>query len=529
MERIKQKALSLMAMVALALAVFLFSGTEAFAATVNNNVSGHTFEAYQIFSANQGSKDDELVDVNWGSGVNSSAFLAALKADGTVGSKFSAANSAEDAAKVMSTLTSTEAEAVAKLALANKSGSGTALTAGENSIAAGYYLVVDTTDTADKDDVSNPAILQVTGTIDITAKTSKPTVEKKVKENVKASGEKAYGEGYNDTADYSIGDAVPFKLIGTVPDMSKYTTYKYSFNDTLSSGLTAPEKSAIKVYVADDKAGANKTEITDSFAVSVSGQNITVSTNDLKSIAGVSEGKFIIVEYEATLNSSAALGQAAPGNTNEVSLVYSNNPDQSGGGENQPTGETPKDKVIVFTYELDGTKVDGETTSKTLKDAEFVLKNSDGTKYAKVTDGKFAGWTDKANATTLKSDGSGLFKVAGLDDGTYLLEETKAPSGYNKLTKNITVKITADTTNGQSGAGAVAELKTLSVTADGKAGTADAGTGVAGITVANNAGFTLPGTGGIGTLIFFVGGGIVAVTAATLLILKKRREASRQA
>jgi fimbrial isopeptide formation D2 family protein/LPXTG-motif cell wall-anchored protein len=525
MERIKQKTISLMAMVALALAVFLLSGTEAFAATVNNNVSGHTFEAYQIFSANQGSKDDELVDIEWGSGVDSSTFLAALKADGTVGGKFTAASSAEDAAKVMSKLTPTEAEAVAKLALAHKTGSGTALAAGENNIDAGYYLVVDTTATAGKDDVSNPAILQVTGTIDITAKTSKPTVEKKVKENVKASSETAYGEGYNDTADYSIGDAVPFKLIGTVPDMSKYTTYKYSFNDTLSSGLTAPEKSAIKVYVADDKAGTGKTDITGSFTVTVSGQNITVGTSDLKSIAGVGEGKFIIVEYDAILNSSASLGQAALGNTNEVFLTYSNNPDQSGGGENQPTGKTPKDKVIVFTYELDGAKVDGDDAGKKLPGAEFVLKNSDGTKYAKVTDGKFAGWTeDQANATTLKSDDNGLFKVAGLDDGTYLLEETKAPSGYNRLTQDITIKITADTTNGQSGAGAVAELKTLSVTADGKTGTADAGTGITGVTVANNAGFTLPGTGGIGTVIFFVGGGIVAATAAVLLLRKKRQE-----
>ena len=93
------------------------------------------------------------------------------------------------------------------------------------------------------------------GNVGVTPKTDTPSVEKKVQENSnKYVTDGGYGAGYNDVADYNIGDAVPFKLIGTVPNMDRYDTYKYTFNDTASNGLTLPSKNGVKVYVADDKA-----------------------------------------------------------------------------------------------------------------------------------------------------------------------------------------------------------------------------------------------------------------------------------
>ena len=217
------------------------------------------------------------------------------------------------------------------------------------------------------------------------------------------------------------------------------------------------------------------------------------------------------------------------GNPNEVYLEYSNKPDQSGSGDTNNTGKTPEDKVIVFTYELDTTKVDGQDNTKKLEDAEFVLyrKESDNSKKYATVDANFkvTGWTgNEEESTKLTSDANGLFRVIGLDDGTYYLKETKAPSGYNLLSSDIEVVITATTTNGQNWTDGVASsaLTNLAVTAGGNAGTGDINTGIAAITVANNKGSTLPETGGIGTTIFYIAGGVLVLAAAVLLVTRKR-------
>lgn len=485
----------------------------------------HTFTAYQIFSGRE--EDGILSDVQWGSGINSDAFLAALKADTTYGSLFTDCTDAAAVAKVLgdNNTNTALANAVAELAYANKTGSGTALTSGENTLADGYYLIVDTTENVAAGSAYNTALLQVVGDINITVKTDAPTVEKKVLEDDKYNQDGGYGQGYNDVADYNMGDTVSFHLIGSVPDMSRYDTYKYIFHDTLSAGLTLNEDS-IKVYVASDKAGTDKTEIT-GWTKAVNGQSFTVSFADLKTVSGVSQGKYIIVEYTATLNQNAVVG--LDGNPNTVYLEYSNKPDQSGSGDNN-TGNTPEDKVIVFTYELDTTKVDGQDNTKKLEGAEFKLHNADS-KWAIVNnDGKVTGWADtEEGGSTLTSDANGLFKVIGLDDGTYYLKETKAPTGYNLLSSEITVVITATTTNGQTWTDGQASsaLTKLEVTADGTAGTGDTSTGIAGITVANNKGSTLPETGGMGTTIFYVLGSILVLGAAVLLITRKRMGAQK--
>ena len=509
----------------LAMIMALAMTMTAFAATVTVPSDGilkdHTFTAYQIFSGRE--EGGILSDVQWGSGIDSTAFLAALKADTTYGSLFTDCADAAAVAKVLGDNNTNTglANEVAKLAYANKTGSGTALTSGENTLDDGYYLVVDTTANVGEGGAYNASLLQVVGNINITVKTDAPTVEKKVLEDDKYNQDGGYGTGYNDVADYNMGDAVSFHLIGSVPDMSRYDTYKYIFHDTLSDGLTLNEDS-IKVYVASDKAGTDKAEIT-GWTKAVDGQSFTVSFTDLKTVIGVSQGKYIIVEYTATLNQNAVVG--LDGNPNVVYLEYSNKPDQSGSGNTDNTGNTPEDKVIVFTYELDTTKVDGQDNAEKLEGAEFKLKNAAG-KWAIVdSNNKVTGWSDtEVGGSTLISDANGLFKVIGLDDGTYYLKETKAPAGYNLLSSEITVVITATTTNGQTWTDGVASsaLTNLAVTADGTAGTGDTSTGIAGITVANNKGSTLPETGGMGTTIFYVLGTILVLGAAIMLIAKKR-------
>ena len=488
-------------------------------------LKNHTFVAYQIFTGSKDTENGPLVDVQWGSGINDSAFLAALKNDTSIGN-FSNCSTAADVAKVLGEVTSNSdvANAIAKLALANIKANGTPLSTETNELASGYYLIVDATNVDGKDDATNAALLQVTSNITINQKTDKPSVEKKVKENAKYNEDGGYGTSYNDVADYNIGDKVPFKLIGSIPNMTHYETYSYTFHDSFSAGLTF--NNDVKVYLSTDKAGTNKVEVTPNFKTTSESDKFTVNCANLKTIENISNYKYILVEYTATLNENAVIG--LDGNPNTVWLTYSNKPDQSGEGQPEK-GETPKDTVIVFTYELDTTKVDGENPDTKLKDAEFKLKNADN-KWVQVnTNGKVTGWADtEKDGTTLKSDKNGLFKVIGLDAGTYYLKETKAPSDYNQLANEIKLTITATTNNGQTWTDADAKkaLTNLEV-AVGEA-TATPGNlneGTVNVTIENNKGTVLPATGGIGTTMFYTIGGLLMLATAILLITKRRMNA----
>ena len=488
--------------------------------TAPNN--GHTYEIYQIFTGTpttDASGNPILSDIKWGKNAASSY----NKGDAVPES-------------VLTDLTSTSGETAILekvknyVELTSTSVFDTAKFGSPASVPAGYYLIKDD-DNLDLASYTLYLVEVVNRNITITPKTDFPSVEKKVKENTKHQQDDGFGTGYNDTADYHIGDMVPFKLIGSIPDMSHYQTYEYAFYDTLSKAFDKPNVSDIKVYRSDDKASLG-TDITNSCTSitvtdSVDGKTvITVSFDNLKSVIGTTGSKYIVVSYSARLNEKASIGQGTPGNTNKVYLVYSNNPNGIG------TGTTPVDKVIVFTYELDVNKVDGQDDSKKLENAKFKLLNSDQSAYAKVdSNSKFIGWTsNEADATELVSDEHGLFKVIGLDDDTYFLKETLAPSGYNTLAEPIKLVISANTSNGQNGLGAVTELTTIDVTvgndpsASGATTAGNSATGTVNITVENNRGTTLPGTGGIGTTIFYVIGGGLMVAAAILLITKKRME-----
>lgn len=484
-----------------------------FSITINKTETGHTYEAYQVFTGRL--DETTLSDIEWGEDVDGVALSAAK-----YGNK-----GAKDIAKELKNATDAEAFAnnvaggngaksylkTATHSVKGETGQSKAITG----LSAGYYLLKDTIDsTAAQPAAYTKFILKVVGNVDVTPKTDTPSVEKKVQENSnKYVTNGGYGAGYNDVADYNIGDAVPFKLIGTVPNMDRYDTYKYTFNDTASNGLTLPSKNGVKVYVADDKAGTNKADITSSAAITVEGQNLTVAFTDLKTVKGVIAGKYIIVEYSATLNGNAVIG--LPGNENAVKLTFSNNPNQSGQGGSNPQGETPEDKVIVFTYQLNGTKVDATDKNKTLKDAEFKLQRQSDNKWAQITDGKVTAWGDEGNATVVKSDDNGNFSVAGLDDGTYNVKETKAPAGYDLPADPFVVTLTARTKNNQEWDGTPANA--LINPANGQFNE----------TFVNNAGSSLPSTGGMGTTILYAAGAAIVLVAAFGIAFAVRRRNAR--
>ena len=106
-------------------------------------------------------------------------------------------------------------------------------------------------------------------------------------------------------------------------------------------------------------------------------------------------------------------------------------------------------------------------------------------------------------------------KISGLDKKVYYLDEIVPPAGYNGLTERVEVDL-------RTGSKKV----TTGYFTDGTDGTYDEliADSIGGVAVENNAGTTLPGTGGIGTTIFYVIGGGLMVAAAILLITKKRME-----
>ena len=420
-----------------------------------------------------------------------------------------------------------------------------------NNLAAGYYLVKDQDNSLDGDaDAATEYIVQVLGHVTMEPKDSDiPTVEKKVAEEDYRQDD-GYGYNYNDVADWDIGDSVPFKLIGSIPDMSAYDTYEYIFTDTLSNGLTLQEDT-IKVYIAVNKNDEvnNYTPLTEGehYTLTVAGDHsFSIDFDDLKTAPYMEQGNrhYVIVTYDATLNTNAEIG--LPGNPNSVDLQFSNNPNGDG------LGRTEKDTVIVFTYELDGTKVDGENAETTLEGAEFVLFNGGHTRVASIEDGKLSGWVDlpEGYGTTdykdipyetwetfsaeksviMSSTADGIFGVSGLDDGTYYLMEIKAPTGYNLMENEKELAINATTTNGQNWAGRAEDaLTALQISVDGGvAQDGNTGTGIVNIIVTNNQGATLPETGGMGTTLFYIIGGLLVVGAGILLIVRFRMRAGSE-
>lgn len=521
-----------------------------------NAEADHTYSAYQIFKGTV--VDGALTGIDWNKDiVNDGALLTALKGDTQLKTYFANCTSAAEVAaalnaKVAGTEEGTETSVFAnngaltqhfaELVKANlkdnvtasatsaKNGTSTEL----NITADGYYLIVDDTANLQTGAYSRYILTTVDAdsdtTLSIAQKASSPTVVKKVMENTDvadytytdARGSQT-DKDYNDVADYNIGDAVPFKLYGTMPStIGDYEHYRYIFHDTLGTQFTAPAVGDVTVKV-DGKNAAGAT-------VAIENNEITVTFADIKDGNTITASSVVTVEYNAVLNKTAQIGLS--GQENAVKLEYSNDSYWDGSGT-PTTSKTPEDKVIVFTYELDVTKQDG-VTNKKLKDAEFNLKNA-ANKYAKVDEnGYVTGWVDSEEAgSTLKSDENGLFKVIGLDDGTYTLTETKAPTGYNLLNAPVTLKLDATTANGQNWDvfDATKALTDLTLTVDTGAaqpaktpgeGDSFGKYGVVETTVLNTSGSSLPSTGGIGTTIFYVAGGVLVVGAGVLLITKKR-------
>ena len=519
------------------LASLLLVAVMALALTIPALAASHTYEIYQIFTGDVSGKT--LSNVKWGE-----------NGTGTKG-KSVADEVLKDLAKVADGTDAEKLAVITKYVDLNSAAFTTVkkdVTSTDKTVSAtveepGYYLIKDEDNTQNGEGgFYTLYVVKVTdGTLTFKPKGDVPTSEKKIVE----------GGNKVDANSASIGDTVNYEITGTLPsNIDAYQTYYYQFTDTLSKGLTFGND--VKVMIGDK-------DVTGSFAVTSATDEetgvttITITIENLKGISDVTitAGTEVVVTYSATLNKDAVI--AGNGNPNDVKLTYSNDPNHSGAGENNPKGETPKDEVVTYTTELTITKHDGdgnilpgaaftlsgEGVNIVLVTEEVFTPDNTGT-YYKLKEGTYTetapteATQDKYESTEIKyakevkitpkgnvatttdvvgtvSPETGKLTFTGLGAGDYTLTESKTPAGYNTITPiNFKITFNTDTKEFESTA-------PIHVESDNTLST----------TIVNKAGVKLPETGGIGTTIFYTLGAVLVVGAGVLLVTKKRMDTEK--
>ena len=455
----------------------------------------HTYEVYQIFTGDL-SSDGVLSNVKYGKNSNQTE---GDEVPATELKKLTDVNVAGKTDQDKLDVIKTFANLSSPIATLTK-------TSTRYTAVPGYYLIKDKDGSVSSTDANTLYITKVVGDVTISPKSDVPSFQKKVKDVNDSTGETS---GWQDSADYDIGDEVPFQLKATLPNnYSNYKTYYLAFHDAEEQGLSF-NKDSVKVAIDGQQVTSGyevKTSTTDSCT-------FEVVFNDLKSTAA-KDSSVITVEYTSTLTESATLGKG--GNLNKAKLQFSNNPNSEQEGENSPTGETPWDNVIVFTYKVTVNKVN--ENNEALKGAAFKLEKSYKNSSTKLV-----------KEFTVDDDLSS-FTFSGLDDGTYTLTETATPASYNSI-KPVTFTVTAEhkivwgdtdqrtdilnSVNGNKNSG---EIDFTFATDDNKNLSTN---------IVNVKGSNLPSTGGMGTTILYAAGAAIVLVAAFGIAFAVRRRNAR--
>lgn len=575
------------AVLALVMAVPAYAATGDNTITIKSETSGHTFEAYQIFAGEYYVDEDgtaSLSNIGWGDGVtNPKGLVDALKDDPTIGTHFADVTydpakpnaSAAAIAKILANKTNFPDKAANVDAFANvvsdylgahsdsgqPAGTAPNLTYTISNVADGYYFIKDQDDSLGNAGANayTKFMLQVVADVTVDAKADVPTIDKNTGDPVKSEVIDLTGNNA------SIGDKIPYQVVSYVPNMDGYEKYFFVVTDKLAKGLAF--NNDVVITLGDDTLAAG-----DDYTVTADGDGHGFKIV-LKNFIQYKDqqGAKIVITYSATLNQDAIIGST--GNENKVYLTYSNDPNYTYQGDdepdpNDPVGITPESKTYTYTTGIDLFKVDensdlltgakfsisGERVKTVLVNSEIFKKDANGT-YWRLKDGTYTteaptisgDQTDNSDAyesTTQKYseveevtqqnvtepvelegwvDGNGRITFDGLAAGTYTITEMAAPDGYNLLDGPIVIQIDwkAPDTLGQA--------CTWTVNPAGSNDLGDKATvenGVVKITVHNERGSLLPSTGGMGTTMFYIVGGVLVAGAAVAYVVKRRMDAN---
>jgi len=384
--------------------------------------------------------------------------------------------------------------------------------------------------------------IDTTGTT-LTVTNYKPDIEKTVT--------KRDGTTTEHEADYGIGDAVPFTLTIKVPEnVASLKTFKVT--DTTDVTQLKHNQNSVKVSGKNNAGdGVTLAEGTHIVTVADDTKNSVMTVAFTPSTLTAVAGGEITITYTATVQSGAIV--AGNGNVNTATIVYSRKTGTEiveGPDDNKPYEIT--DKGVVYTFELNihKTAQGGAEAGKDLVGVTFDLyKKVDteepdiegkypfcGGKYIAISDAeaKNPGLTDNENekwimVKTLTTKADGKDSAKGLPSGTYKLVETKTVNGYNLLSKPVDAKLnltyaagwTTTTTYDTYGNQTKSTITTPTYKRDGETVTPGEE-----IEIVNRAGFTLPVTGGFGTLLFS-GIGVLLVLAGVGVLFSLKKKSNR--
>ena len=448
----------------LALAVPAFAAETTGSITITNPQGDHTYTAYKIFDVTYSGDNYSYTISDTDTAFNTVKAYADVAANGlnltavadtgkynvSIGVGFSAASFAQHLKTNVGSL-----------------GTGTDFTTDGNTmkasgLALGYYFVSGTSGTVCE--------LATAKNIQIRDKNEVPQIEKTVDD---------------DDRTVEIGQKLTYHITGKVPSTKGYTEFTYQVTDTMTEGLT---------FNKDVKVTIGGTAVTDA----------TITNNENGFVASVNMMNYqdkidapVVITYTATVNEKAIQRDKE---TNTATLKYSDNPADKNSFKESSV------EVEVFSFNIVINKYATGNESTKLEGAKFVLKNNEGKYYKYDAATKAVTWVAaKADATEVITDANGAARFDGLQAGTYSLEETVAPAGYNQLTKDITIVLD----------------KNGSATIDGAASAPGADHSLT-TGVANSTGTVLPETGGTGIMIFVALGALAVICSGVFLVTNKR-------
>lgn len=368
----------------------------------------------------------------------------------------------------------------------------------------------------------------------------KPDFEKTVAERGKTT---SVG---NHDADYGIDDLIPYTLTVKVPEtIANLKTFYVT--DSINTEQLAYEQNTVTVSCSDNVPITKDTNYTITFGPDGSGFKIDFKPDGKTGLTADFAGKTITITYKAKLQSSAKVDR--DGNINKAELIYSNKTNTVTEDESKDIDKI-HDEAVVYTFQTsimktgsDGAKLDGvkfdlykkydETTDGAITNGSITFRNEP----CPVIDGE-AAYKLKLNSTASSEDkwilvkkdmttaSSGAATEKGLPKGDYYLVETETNPGYNLLSEpvkaDLSIQYAAKWTESKEYEDGVLTKHTYNK----RTTEFDDAAAVKVINIVNRKGFTLPVTGGFGTLLFS-GIGVLLVLAGVCVLFSMKKKNNR--